>query len=497
MNAQNFDTAEFSSTKLDSAPFDATSLKSSYISLKSAYKVEPYPEVSGRIERLEEVKHRLLAIEKELVAALQEDYGYRSEFDSVICDLMPAVQHINYTTKHLSKWVKSDKRHAGLMLSPSKVTVEYQPLGVVGVIVPWNFPIVLSIAPIVTVLAAGNRVMVKLSEHTPSTNQRIKTIFANLSEHVICVEGAADVASQFSALPFDHVMFTGSTAVGKLVAKAAAENLTPVTLELGGKSPAVIAKDADIVRSVSAILLGKSINAGQICVAPDYVLLPEGKEQAFVDEYLKQFERAYLKGTLSKRSAQSLGQVTHIINEGQLQRLKSYLTDAQSKGATLHNVATKYEQLEAQIPNSRLMLPQLLTGVTEDMLVMQHEVFGPLLPIKTYGSLDEALAYINEKPRPLALYLMTNDRETKRKVMNETHSGTVGINETLLQVAADDSPFGGVGESGMGRYHGIEGFRTFSHAKTVLDTPVWLPRSKLIVRYKKLIQRMLSALFLR
>ncbi|WP_394250029.1 coniferyl aldehyde dehydrogenase [Vibrio profundi] len=455
--------------------------------LKNAYATEPYFPLKSRLELLRNIKSELLSKQDTLNEALSADYGFRSEFDSAICDLMPAVQHINYTIKKLPKWVKPSKRHAGLMLSPSSVSVKYQPLGVIGVIVPWNFPIVLSIAPVVTALAAGNRAMIKLSEHTPNTNQVLKQVFSGFSDHVVCVEGEADIASRFSALPFEHILFTGSTPVGKLVAQAAASNLTPVTLELGGKSPAIIAPDADLTAAADAILLGKSINAGQICVAPDYVYLPKGKEQAFVEVYLKRFERAYLKG--QKKNAKN-GHITQIINQTQYDRLQRLLEDATQQGAKIHTISG-YELSERQ------MLPHLITETKEELAALQQEIFGPILPIKSYQNLDEVIEYINGKPRPLALYLMTNDKATKKRVINETHSGSIGINETLLQIAAEDAPFGGIGDSGMGMYHGVEGFKTFSHAKTVLDTPAWMPRSRWVLRYKKSIKALLSSLFLR
>ncbi|MBW3695868.1 coniferyl aldehyde dehydrogenase [Vibrio sp. T187] len=470
-------------TERSECDFTHLDLPQQFQTLKALYQAEPATPLKSRLTLLSNLKALLLTNQDRLADALSRDYGFRSDFDSVICDLLPAVQHINYTLKKLPKWVKPSKRHAGLMLFPSKVFVHYQPLGVVGVIVPWNFPIVLSIAPVVTALAAGNRVMVKLSEHTPNTNGVLKSIFANFSDHVVCIEGEAEVAAEFSALPFDHLLFTGSTPVGKLVAKAAAPNLTPITLELGGKSPVIIAPDVDLVAAADAIMLGKSINAGQICVAPDYVLLPKGKEREFIDIYLGRFKRAYMKKNKEP-------QITHIINETQRQRLQQYIEDAKEKGALVDTL----QDCEAQ---GREMLPHLLSNVSEEMLVCQHEIFGPILPVKTYESLNEAINYVNNKPRPLALYLMSNDKTTKDKILAETHSGTTGINETLLQIAAEDAPFGGVGQSGMGRYHGIEGFQTFSHAKTVLDSPSWLPRSKWALRYKALMSKALSRLFLR
>ncbi|MCZ4292838.1 coniferyl aldehyde dehydrogenase [Vibrio sinaloensis] len=454
-----------------------------FAEVQAHYSTNPYPELEQRLDILKSIKSELLNNKRALVDALHQDYGYRSDFDSLICDLLPAVGHINYTIRHLKKWLKPSKRHSGLLLMPSKVRVEYQPLGVVGVIVPWNFPIVLSIAPIITALAAGNRVLVKLSEHTPHTNQVLSEIFAQFGEYVRPVEGGADIAQYFSSLPFDHLIFTGSTKVGKLVAASAARNLTPVTLELGGKSPAIIADDADMSKAVDAVILGKSINAGQICVAPDYVMVPQGKELSFIECYLERYSQLYVrKGRLDS--------ATQIINETQWLRLQSYVQDAKNLGASVHSIDGV--ELEKQ-----QMLPQLVTGVTEEMLVMQEEIFGPILPVIGYRHLSEVFAFINARPRPLALYLMSNDKVLQQQVIEQTHSGGVAINDTLLHVAADDAPFGGIGESGIGQYHGEEGFRTFSKAKTVLSTPAWLPRNVIILKYRRLAVKVLSRLFLR
>lgn len=454
-----------------------------FAEVQAHYSSNPYPELAQRLEILRDIKSELLRQKQALVNALQNDYGYRSDFDSLICDLLPAVGHINYTIKNLKKWMRPSKRHSGLLLMPSQVRVEYQPVGVVGVIVPWNFPIVLSIAPIITALAAGNRVLVKLSEHTPHTNQVLSEIFAQFGEYVRPVEGEAEIAQYFSALPFDHLIFTGSTQVGKLVAASAARNLTPVTLELGGKSPTIIADDADINKAVDAIILGKSINAGQICVAPDYVMVPQGKELTFIECYLKRYRQLYIRNGRMESA-------TQIINETQWLRLQRYLQDAKSLGASVHTI----DDIELK---DHQMLPQLVTGVTEEMLVMQEEIFGPILPIIGYRHLSEVFAFINARPRPLALYLMSNDKVLQQQVIEQTHSGGVAINDTLLHVAADDAPFGGIGESGIGQYHGEEGFRTFSKAKTVLSSPTWLPRSVLILKYRRIAVKLLSRLFLR
>jgi len=367
---------------------------------------------------------------------------------------------------------------------PSQVKVHYQPLGVVGIVVPWNFPVMLSLSPLVTAIAAGNQVMVKLSEYTPKTNKVIARIVHSLGDVAVCVKGDITIATAFSSLPFDHLLFTGSTPVGKLVAQSAAKNLTPVTLELGGKSPVIIAPDADLVRSVDNIMLGKAINSGQICIAPDYVIMPQEQIEKFVELYLQRF---------TKRFVSSKGELdcTSIINQAQYDRLQSYVEDAKKKGAQVYTVKQQLELKSTQMAQS------LLTQVTDDMFVMQHEIFGPVLPIIGYRTIEEAIERVNSRSRPLALYLMTDDKDIAEYVMKHTHSGGMCINDTLMHVAADSAPFGGIGDSGMGHYHGIEGFRTFSHAKTVLRSWSKLPRSAWLLSHRKWILRLLSRFIVR
>ncbi|MDF2153361.1 coniferyl aldehyde dehydrogenase [Vibrio sp. CAU 1672] len=451
--------------------------------LKSAYNSEPYPRIDSRKQKLILLKQTLLAHQQALVDALSADFGYRSEFDTSMTDVLPTVSQINYTLKRLSKWCKPSQRHAGLLMVPSKVSVEYQPVGVVGIISPWNFPVILSLAPLVTALAAGNRVMIKLSEFTPKTNKVIAEICHVLPDDVEVIEGEADVARAFSQLPFDHLLFTGSASVGRAVAKAAAENLTPVTLELGGKSPVIVAEDANMKKAVDSILFGKCINAGQICVAPDYAWVPQHKVGEFVALFVKRFEALYL----NSKDAQGF---THIINQRQYDRLQALLDDARTKGASVHTVA----QLASE---GRGLYPHLLTDVTQEMIIMQEEIFGPLLPVKPYTTIEEPLEYINQNQRPLALYIMSEDAELIEHIVRNTHSGGVGVNDTIFHVGADDAPFGGIGESGIGHYHGEEGFRTFSHAKTVFQTPTWLPRTRLLMRRRNLAMKALQKFFMR
>ncbi|EKO3366912.1 coniferyl aldehyde dehydrogenase [Vibrio fluvialis] len=445
---------------------------------------DPYPSQEKRQQRLVALKQALLTEQSALVEALSRNFGYRSRFDSLLCDIVPAVSHLDYTLKSLKRWMKPQRRKAGLILAPSRVCVRYQPLGVVGIIVPWNFPVVLSLAPLVTAVAAGNQVMIKLSEHTPQANQVLRRIVASLGDIAQCVEGEAEIAAAFSALPFQHLLFTGSTAVGRKVAIAAAHNLTPVTLELGGKSPVIIAPDADLPRAVDSIMLGKATNSGQICVAPDYVMLPEAQVAPFTELYLRRFAKRFV-------SKQGKLDCTHIINQAQHQRLQALLDDARQQGAEVSSLTGTLDLAERQ------MAPQLVSKVTDQMRVMQEEIFGPILPLVGYRTIEEAIERVNAQARPLALYVMSDDQDIIDYVLKRTHSGGVAINDTLLHVAADDAPFGGLGESGMGHYHGLEGFQTFSHAKTVLHSFSKLPRSRWLLNHRKLWLKLLGRFVLR
>ncbi|MGI2067068.1 coniferyl aldehyde dehydrogenase [Shewanella sp. MF08487] len=454
---------------------------------RSSYLAAPNPDHDMRRERLTQLKAAVLRFKTPLVEALSQDYGHRSVDDSLISDIMPVINNINYSLKNLKRWLKPSARHAGILLAPAKVTVHYQPLGVIGIIVPWNFPVMLSIGPLVTAIAAGNHAMLKLSEFTPATNQVIKQLLAEVFDesHVAVIEGEADVAAEFSALPFDHLLFTGSTTVGRHVMRAAANNLTPVTLELGGKSPVIIAPDMSLEIAVERMIYGKCLNAGQICVAPDYVLCPKAKVDDFIAAYRAKFKTMY--GVINNNKDYG-----SIINTRQFDRIITVLNDAKAKGARV--ISATDEAIDSQ---NRKLATQLITNTNEDMLLMQEEIFGPLLPIIGYNSLDEAIQYINYRARPLALYIMSFDEPCQQKILQQTHSGGVCINETVFHVAADDAPFGGIGPSGMGHYHGKEGFLTFSHAKTVLSRGRFNTGKFVHPPYGTFIQRMLMKLFLR
>lgn len=353
--------------------------------------------------------------------------------------------------------MRVQRRSTGLWFKPASSRIMPQPLGVVGILVPWNYPLNLAVGPMTAALAAGNRVMLKQSEFTP----RFAELFATLvrasfaAEEIAVVNGDAEAAREFSSLPFDHLLFTGSTAVGHHVMRAASENLTPVTLELGGKSPAIIGPGAGFEKAVERILVGKTLNAGQTCIAPDYVLVPEGQQQRFIDSARRVFAAMY-------PDLANNNDYTSIVSPRHFSRLQELAALALQEGASAVPLSDM-----APDAATRRFPPVLLTGVQDSMRVMKEEIFGPILPVMSYGAIDEAIGYVNAHPRPLALYLFEKNRATIDKVMHNTVAGGVSINDTLLHIAQDDLPFGGIGASGMGAYHGEYGFETFSKMKPI------------------------------
>ncbi|MGE7959843.1 coniferyl aldehyde dehydrogenase [Pseudomonas sp. NPDC089530] len=451
---------------------------------RQAFAANPMPPAAQRQQWLKSLRELLDSEREALIDAISADFSHRSADETLIAEIMPSLHGIHHASKHLKGWMKPSRRKVGLAFQPASAKVVYQPLGVVGVIVPWNYPLYLAIGPLVGALAAGNRVLLKLSESTPATGLLLKRLLAKVfpEDLVAVVLGEAEVGMAFSRLPFDHLLFTGATSIGKHVMRAAAENLTPVTLELGGKSPAIVSADVPLKDAAERIAFGKTMNAGQTCVAPDYVLVPENRVGAFVDAY-RQVVRGFFP-TLADNP-----DYTAIINQRQLARLNSYISDATSKGALLIPLFEENQE--------RRMGHSLMLNVSDEMTVMQDEIFGPILPIVPYTNLDQAFAYINQRPRPLALYYFGYDKAEQQRVLNETHSGGVCLNDTLLHVAQDDMPFGGIGPSGMGHYHGHEGFLTFSKAKGVLSKQRLNAARLIYPPYGKPIQRLIQKLFIR
>ncbi|MDE3737182.1 MULTISPECIES: coniferyl aldehyde dehydrogenase [Pseudomonas] len=451
---------------------------------REAFRANPMPSADQRIQWLNALRDLLRAEKQALIDAISQDFSNRSANETLLAEIMPSLHGIHYAAKRLKKWMKPSRRGVGLAFQPASAKVVYQPLGVVGVIVPWNYPLYLAIGPLVGALAAGNRVMIKMSESTPATSQLVKDLLARIfPEDLVAVAlGEAEVGVAFSRLPFDHLLFTGATSIGKHVMRAAAENLTPVTLELGGKSPAIVSADVPLADAAERIAFGKTMNAGQTCVAPDYVLVPEDRVEGFVEAY-----RQAVQGFYPQLSDNP--DYTAIINERQLGRLKGYLSDAEAKGARL--VPLFPESQGRRLPAT------LVLNATDDMKLMQEEIFGPLLPVVPYRRIDDAFAYINDRPRPLALYYFGYGKSEQQRVLHETHSGGVCLNDTLLHVAQDDMPFGGVGPSGMGHYHGHEGFLTFSKAKGVFIKQRFNAAKMIYPPYGKAIQKLVYKLFVR
>ncbi|MFW6093505.1 MAG: coniferyl aldehyde dehydrogenase [Pseudomonadota bacterium] len=418
-----------------------------------------------RRDRLERAIGLLKTHEARLVEAMDADFGHRSRHQSLFTDIASSVGPLRHAQKHLTRWMRPEKRKVGpfpLNVLGAKARVEYQPLGVVGVISPWNFPVNLTFSPLAGVLAAGNRCMIKPSEYTPATSAVLAEIFPTAFDEleIAVVTGGPQTGADFAGLPFDHLLFTGATSIARHVMRAAAENLVPVTLELGGKSPVVVSESSDLQRTTDSIMTGKMLNAGQICLAPDYVLVPKDRVEDFVTSTERSVARMY--PTLLDNP-----DYTSVINERHFERLTGYVEEAREAGAEVVEINPAGEDFRQQ-PHHKIP-PTLIVDPPEELAVMHDEIFGPLLPVKSYGRVEEAIDYINAKPRPLGLYYFGSDAVEEQELLSRTTSGGVTVNDVVMHVAQEDLPFGGVGPSGMGAYHGFDGFKTFSHAKAVFQ----------------------------
>ena len=438
---------------------DAGSMREKFDRQRAACLASPEVPWQTRVDRLQRLAHLIETNAGEFARAIDRDFGHRSLQETDLLEVFPSLACLRHALSHGRRWMRVERRSTGKWFLPASSRVMPQPLGVAGIIVPWNYPLYLAVGPLAAAFVAGNRAMLKLSEYTPAFGALFEQLVANhfAPDELAVVNGDAQTAAEFSSLPFDHLLFTGSTSVGRHVMRAAAQNLTPVTLELGGKSPAIIAPGFPMARAAARILLGKCLNAGQTCIAPDYVLVPEGGEREFIAAARKCVARMYpLILTTPDYSS--------IVNDRHYARIAGYLDDARKQGATVENLAAR---AEAPDPVSRRIPPIALTGVNDGMRVMQDEIFGPLLPVLGYRSIDAAIEYVNARPRPLALYLFDDDSTRIESVLAKTTAGGVTVNDTILHVAQDALPFGGVGPSGMGQYHGYEGFLTFSKMKPV------------------------------
>ena len=430
-----------------------TDLLSLFELQRAAFAQQPHSQWPERRDRLQRLRRLVTENEDEIERTIDADFGGRPEIETQIAEVYPALAEVNGALRSAKEWMTPHRVWVSKWFLPARAEIQPRPLGVVGVIVPWNYPLYLAVGPMVGALAAGNRVLVKMSEHTPNFSALFKRLVDKYfaPEEAAVVNGDAMVAQSFSELPFDHLLFTGSTAVARRVMAAAAANLTPVTLELGGKSPAVIAPGYPVARAATRILAGKLLNAGQTCIAPDYVLLPREMVKSFVRDARAQARKMYPSG-LGNRD------FCAVINMRHYTRLTGYLDQAREAGV---RVETLFEG-RARDNAAHRLAPALLVDPPAALDVMQEEIFGPLLPLLPYDRIEDAVAHINARPKPLALYWFDEDEERTKWALHNTQAGGVCVNETLMHVAQEELPFGGVGPSGMGHYHGRHGFETFS-----------------------------------
>ncbi|MAQ61706.1 MAG: coniferyl aldehyde dehydrogenase [Gammaproteobacteria bacterium] len=445
---------------------------------RAAYLAEGVVSSQTRIDRLERAVQVVKKHQKTFVKAMNEDFGHRSEHQSLFTDIASSIGPLRHAQQNLKRWQKKDKRKVTpgvLALLGARAWIEYQPLGVVGVISPWNFPVNLTFTPLAGVLSAGNRCMIKPSEYTPATSAAMAVGFAEEfdEEEIAVITGGPQTGADFSGLAFDHLLFTGATSVAKHVMRAASENLVPVTLELGGKSPVIISPKADMAPTTDALMAGKMLNAGQICLAPDYVFVPRNRMSEFVESSKRSVAKMY--PTLLDNP-----DYTSVVNERHFQRINGYVDEARERGVEVVEINPANENFGQQ--SAHKIAPTFLIDPPEDSAVMQEEIFGPVMPIKSYDSLDETMDYVNSHERPLGLYYFGTDQQETDQVLGNTTSGGVTLNDVVMHVAQEDLPFGGVGPSGMGSYHGEDGFRTFSHAKAVFKQATFNPAEKLGLR---------------
>lgn len=451
---------------------------------RSAFLKDPNPSAETRRLHLKALKRQLLRYQDLLAEAIALDFGARAHAETLMLDVLPTTLEINHAISHLGRWMHASRRRTELLFLSNSLQVRYQPKGVVGVIATWNFPVYLSIGPLAAALAAGNRVMLKMPDTTPATNATLKQMLAEAfdEELVAVVGGELADPSEFSGLPFDHIVFTGSPAIGRSVMAQAARHLTPVTLELGGKSPAVVLRDYPVADAARRIAHGKGINAGQVCVAPDYALVPRDK----IDEFVQALRHSFT-GMWGERT-EGHADYTALATERHATRIQALLDDARARGAQV--IAC------GEVGEGRQQPLHIVVGATPEMALMREEIFGPVLPVVAYDQHDEAITFVQARPRPLALYCFSHDAGERAKVLERTQSGGVTINDWAWHVINHDAPFGGIGNSGMGSYHGEEGFRELSHARTVFKRHRWFPIGLFYPPYGNLVQKLALKLFI-
>jgi len=430
---------------------------------RRAHLKEGPPSAAKRIEWLDRAIALVVGHKDQIAEALREDFGHRSVEATMLTDVAGSVGPLKHAKAHLKKWMAREKRGVTpslLGLFGARAYIEYQPKGVIGVISPWNFPINLTFTPLAGIFAAGNRTMIKPSEFTPRTSELMERMFRSAYDEteVAVFTGGPEVGAAFSKLAFDHLLFTGATSIAYHVQRAAAEHLVPTTLELGGKSPVIVSRSADMDITAKRVMMGKTLNAGQICLAPDYVYVPQEKAGEFVNAATKAVTTMF-------PTMKDNPDYTSVINQRHYDRLQDYLEDAKAKGAEIVEINPAKENFSQQ-PFHKIP-PTIVLNPSDDMKMMKEEIFGPLLPVKTYKTVDEAVEYVNAHDRPLGLYYFGEDSAEQEKVLTRTTSGGATVNDVVMHVSMEDLPFGGIGPSGMGAYHGLDGFRTFSHAKAV------------------------------
>lgn len=445
---------------------DAARMQDILLRQRAAFTAELPVSAAVRKDRLQRAIRILLDNKERIVAAISEDFGHRSTDMSMMTDIMSSLKPMKHALKHLDAWMKPEKRPLDfpLGLLGARARVEFQPKGVVGIISPWNFPVNLTFAPLAGVLAAGNRAMIKPSEYTPVTSALMAAMFDQAFDEteIAVVTGGPEVGKAFSALAFDHMIFTGGTAIGRHVMAAAAKNLVPLTLELGGKSPTILTRSADIAQATERVAMGKLMNAGQICLAPDYMLVPQEQEGEIVEGLKAATARLYPTMLANP-------DYTSLLGARHRERLEAHVEDARAKGAEVVVVNPGGEDFSKQ--NTNKMPLHIIRGATDEMTVMQEEIFGPLLPVRTYATIDGAIEEVNRRDRPLGLYVFGADKAEVGKVVERTISGGVTVNDVIFHISAEELPFGGIGPAGMGSYHGHDGFKEFSHKKAVYEQP--------------------------
>lgn len=438
----------------------AAQLQETLAKQKAAFLRRGFTSYEDRIKALDTLQTALGKYKQRIIDAVISDFGHRSPHETSMTEVLATMGEISTTKRHLKKWMKHRKAPFSLNTATGTGKILYQPKGVVGIMSAWNYPAFLCVGPLVGVIAAGNHAMIKPSDLSEATGKVMAEMFKEFfdPEYITVANGDVSVSIEFSKLPFNHLVYTGGTGVGRMVMVEAAKNLCPVTLEMGGKSPTLISQNYPIKTAVTRIQTGKCMNAGQTCIAPDYVFLHKDKEQEFVSEYMEQMAERY--PTIANNQ-----DLTWIINDRHFERINGLIDDARAKGATIHQSNPQNETLPE---GSRVIPYTVITGVTDDMAVMNEEIFGPVLPVMTYTDKDEALNYIRERAHPLALYYFDNDKKEVDRVVKNTLSGGVTVNDTILHVFHENMPFGGIGPSGLGGYHGFDGFKEFSHMKSVL-----------------------------